>query len=203
MVEKGKANPFENIRAIVKDQNGILSTSDLSRHGIPRTYLSILEKRGEFQRISRGVYSARGYLVDETLAIQVRYQEALFSHKTAAYLLGLTDLTPLFYSVTVPSRYNANLMKASGVKVYFLNRELYQLGSITLKSPHGNDIRTMNLERTVCDVFRSRNQVDIQLVDEVLKRYVKKRERDLGLLYQYTGQFRIQKIVKKYIEVLL
>jgi hypothetical protein len=42
MVENGKANPFENIRAIVKDQNCLLSTSDLSRDGIPRPYLSII-----------------------------------------------------------------------------------------------------------------------------------------------------------------
>ena len=47
------------------------------------------------------------------------------------------------------------------------------------------------------------NPVDIQLVNEVLKRYAKKKERDLGLLYQYAGQFRIQKSVSKYIEGLL
>jgi hypothetical protein len=42
------------------------------------------------------------------------------------------------------------------------------------------------------------NPVDIQLVNDVLKRHVKKRERDLGLLYQYAGQFRIQNIVREY-----
>jgi len=47
------------------------------------------------------------------------------------------------------------------------------------------------------------NPVDIQLVNEGLKRYVKKRERDLGLLYQYAGQFRMQKSVMKYIQGLL
>ena len=47
------------------------------------------------------------------------------------------------------------------------------------------------------------NPVDIQLVNEVLKRHVKKRERDLGLFYQYAGQFRIQNIVRECIGVLL
>lgn len=203
MVVKDKANPIGKIRDILKGQNGILLTSDLVKHAIPRTYISILEKKGEVQRISRGVYSATGYMVDEMVSIQSRYKGVLFSHGTAAYLLDLTDRTPLFYSVTVPSGYNATSLKANGVKMYFVKRELYQLGSITLKSPHGNDIKTLNLERTVCDVLRSRNQVDIQLVNEVLKRYVKKKERDLGLLYQYAGQFRIQKIVRETIEVLL
>ena len=47
------------------------------------------------------------------------------------------------------------------------------------------------------------NPVDIQLVNEVLKRHFKKRERDLGLFYQYVGQCRIQNIVREYIGVLL
>jgi len=203
MVVKNKANPIEKIRDILKDQNGILLTSDLLKYGIPRIYLSVLEKSGEIQRISRGVYATAGYMIDEMAGIQARYKGTIFSHETAAYLLDLTDRTPLFYSVTVPAGYNATSLKASGVKVYFVNRELYRLGSITLKSPHGNDIKTLNLERTVCDVLRSRNQVDIQQINEVLKRYVKKKEKDLDLLYNYARQFRIQKIVREYIEVLL
>ena len=196
-------SPTKKIRDILKDQNGILLTSDLLKYGIPRIYLSVLEKRGDIRRISRGVYAVAGYMIDEMAGIQARYKGAIFSHETAAYLLDLTDRTPLFYSVTVPAGYNATSLKASGVKVYFVNRELYRLGSITLKSPHGNDIKTLNLERTVCDVLRSRNQVDIQQINEVLKRYVKKKEKDLDLLYNYARQFRIQKIVREYIEVLL
>ena len=203
MVVKNKANPIEIIRNILKDQNGILLTSDLIKYGIPRTYLSILEKNSEIQRISRGVYSAANYIVDEMVSIQARYKGAIFSHETALYLLELTDRTPLFYSVTVPAVYNATPLKASGAKVYFVNRGLYLLGSITMKSPHGNDIKTFNLERTICDVLRSRNQMDVQFVNEALKKYVIHKDRNIDQLYNYAKQFRIQKIVRETIEVLL
>ena len=203
MVVKEKANPIGRIQDILKDQNGILLTSDLFKHGIPRTYLSILEKKGEIQRISRGVYSAPNFMIDEMVGVQARYKGAIFSHETAVYLLGLSDRTPLFYSVTVPSGYNATSLKASGAKVYFVKRGLYLLGLITVKSPHGNNIRTFNLERTICDVLRSRNHIDVQQINESLKRYVSKKERNIDLLYTYARQFRIQKIVRDYIEVLL
>jgi hypothetical protein len=126
-----------------------------------------------------------------------------FSHETAAYLLDLSDRTPLFYSVTVPTGYNATSLRANGAKVFFMKRELYPLGSTTIKSPHGNNIRAFNLERTICDLLRSRNRVDIQLVNDALKRYVKKKEKDLDLLYNYAKQFGIQRIVRDTIEVLL
>ena len=203
MVVKNKENPIEKVRDILKDQNGILLTSDLSKFGIPRTYLSTLVKNDEIQRISRGVYSAVNYMTDEMAITQAKYKGAIFSHETALYLLGLTDRTPLFYSVTVPAVYNATPLKASGAKVYFVIRGLYLLGVITMKSPHGNEIRTMNLERTICDVLRSRNKIDIQFVNEALKKYVIHKERNIDQLYDYAKQFRIQKTVREYIEVLL
>ena len=203
MVVKAKVNPIEKLRNILKDQNGILLTSDLANYGIPRTYLSILEKTGEVQRVSRGVYSAANYMIDEMVSLQSRYKGAIFSHETALYLLDLTDRSPLFYSLTVPARYNATSLKTSGAKVYFVNRDLYPLGLITVKSPHGNDIKTFNLERTICDVLRSRNQIDVQLINESLKRYVGKKERNIDLLYSYAKKFRIQNIVRAYIEILL
>jgi len=203
MVVKNKENPIEKVRDILKDQNGILLTSDLSKFGIPRTYLSTLVKNDEIQRISRGVYSAVNYMTDEMAITQAKYKGAIFSHETALYLLGLTDRTPLFYSVTVPAVYNATPLKASGVKVFFVNRGLYLLGVITIKSPHGNDIKTFNLDRTICDVLRSRNKIDIQFVNEALKKYVIHKERNIDQLYDYAKQFRIQKTVREYIEFLL
>jgi predicted transcriptional regulator of viral defense system len=203
MIVKDKTTPIERIRKMLRDQNGILLTSDLKKYGIPRTYISILEKNGEVQRISRGVYSAANCLIDEMVGIQSRYKGAIFSHETALYLLELTDRTPLFYSVTVPTNYNATSLKASGVKVYFVNRGFYQLGLTIMKSPHGNDIKTFNLERTICDVLRNRNQMDIQFVNETLKKYVTHKDRNIDRLYNYSKRFRIQKIVRTYIEVLL
>jgi len=203
MIVKKESNSIQKVRDILRDKNGILFSSDLAKYKISRTYLSILEKNGEIQRISRGVYSATDMMVDEMVSLQARYKGAIFSHETALYLLELTDRSPLFYSVTVPSRYNATSLKTSGAKVYFVNRDLYTLGLITMKSPHGNDIKTFNLERTVCDVLRSRNQMDIQFISEALKKYVIHKDRNIDRLYRYAMQFRIQKIVREYIEVLL
>lgn len=203
MAVKNKVNPVEEIRDILRDQNGILLTSDLVKKGIPRVYLSVLVKNGEVQRVSRGIYSATNTIFDEMVSIQFRYKGAIYSHETALFLLDLTDRTPLFYSMTVPARYNATSLKASGVKVYFINRNLHQLGLSIKASPHGNNIKTYNLERTICDVLRSRNLIDIQLINDALKRYVGKKERNLNLLYEYAKQFRIQRIVREIIEVLL
>lgn len=185
---------------MLRQKNGTLLTADLARLGIPRSYLAILEKQGEIRRVSRGLYSTAEAIVDEMAGFQYRYKAAIFSHETALYLHELTDRSPLYYSVTLPSGYNATGLKTGGAKVYFVNRTLYLLGLVTVKSEHGNDLHAFGLERTVCDILRSRNQMDIRFVSEALKRYVHRKDRDIDLLYSYAIRFRIERIVRNYIE---
>ncbi len=203
MKEKNKNTPLVTIRDILRRQRGVLTTADLTRVGIPRTYLSVLEKSGDIQRVARGQYAAPDAMVDEMAGFQAQYKAAIFSHETALYLHELTDRSPLFFSVTVPSGYNATNLKAQGAKVYFVNRKLHSLGTATIKSPHGNELQTFGLERTICDIIRSRNQIDIQFIGEALKRYVRREDRDIDLLFRYAKQFRIEKTIRPYIEVLL
>ena len=172
MVVKNKLSQLKRIRKILEDQHGTLLTSDLAKFNIPRTYLSILERNGEIERVSRGVYRVPASFEDEMFSFQARYKSSIYSHETALYLHDLTDRTPLSYSITVPDGYHSISLKESGHKIFYLNRNLFDLGVISMKSPHGNEIRTTNLERTICDVLRSRYQIDVQFVNEALKKYV-------------------------------
>lgn len=203
MIVKSTSSPLDRIRKILQDQYGTLLTSDLARFNIPRTYLSILERSGEIERVSRGVYQATSSMEDELFSFQSRYKSSIYSHETALYLHDLTDRTPLFYSISVPSGYHSAALKKSGCKVFYVNRNLFDLGVIAMKSAHGNEIRVTDLERTICDVVRSRNQMDMQLVYDALKRYVMKSDRNIDLVYSYAKRFRIQKVIREYIEVLL
>jgi hypothetical protein len=72
-----------------------------------------------------------------------------------------------------------------------------------MNTPHGNQVRTTDLERTICDIVRSRNQIDIQVRNVALKGYVGNKDRNLDRLYRYAKRFYIQSIVREYLEILL
>jgi predicted transcriptional regulator of viral defense system len=203
MIVKNELHPMVQVRQILNDQHGTLLTSDLAMFHIPRTYLSILEQNGEIVRVSRGVYRAAAAIEDEMYSFQAIYKSSIYSHETALFLHDLTDRTPLAYSVTVPIGYHSAALLKSKHKVFYLNRALFNLGVVSMKSPHGNLVRATGLERTICDILRSRNQIDIQMVYEALKRYVNRKDKNIDLLYDYAKRFRIQKIVRDYIEILL
>ena len=200
---KDALSPLERMRTFLESQNGTLLTADLAKFHIPRTYLSILERNGEIERVSRGVYQAKDAIEDELFSIQATSRSAVYSHETALYLHDLTDRPPLRYALSVPVGYHSVSLIKGSHKIFYVKRDLFDIGVVALKSPHGNPIRATSLERTICDVVRSRHQMDMQLVYQSLKRYVYKSERNIDLLYNYAERFRIQTIVREYIEVLL
>jgi predicted transcriptional regulator of viral defense system len=195
---------IDKLRQIMEGRQGLLLTSDLAQFNIPRTYLSIMEQNGEIERISRGAYrSVSAFIEDELFTFQSRYGSAIFSHETASYLQGLTDRAPLTYSISVPSGYHSEILNNSKHKIFYVSRDLFNLGVTSMNTPHGNQVRTTDLERTICDIVRSRNQIDIQVRNVALKEYVKNADRNLDRLYRYAKRFYIQSIVREYLEILL
>jgi len=195
---------IDKLRQIMNSRQGLLLTSDLASFNIPRTYLSIMEQNGEIERVSRGVYrSASAFIEDELFSFQSRYSSTVFSHETALYLHDLTDRAPLTYSISVPSGYHSELLNNSGHRIFYVSRDLFNLGITSMNTPHGNQIRTTDLERTICDIVRSRNQIDIQVRNAALKGYVKNKDRNLDRLHTYAKRFHIQSIVREYLEILL
>jgi len=202
MKVKGVPKPIEKIYQLLEEQNGFFRTADLSERGIPRSYIALLLERGEIKRVSRGLYTSDDVFLDDMLILQTKFRNATFSHETALFLLGLSDRNPLFYTVTVPSGYNASGLKRDGAKVFFIKSELLELGLLTITSPFGNLIKTFDLERTICDIIRNRNKIDIQIVNQALKDYVKHKDRNFHRLFEYATKLRVSKKVREIIEVL-
>jgi hypothetical protein len=92
---------------------------------------------------------------------------------------------------------------AERFKIYYIKKELHELGVETVESSHSNPIKTYNIERTVCDIIRSRNRIDIQILNEALKRFVKLKSSDLSMLMDYAKKLKIDTVLKNYLEVLL
>lgn len=137
------------------------------------------------------------------LIYQLRKNKMVYSHETALFLHDLTDRDPVAYCVTVPTGYNTSKLKHDGLIVYTIKKELLELGICTKRTTFGNDIKTYNMERTICDILRDRNNQDVVVVSDALKRYVRRSDKDLNRLMKYAGILRIEKVLRNYLEVLL
>lgn len=65
----------------------------------------------------------------------------------------MTERTPIKMDVSISKSYNPYRFKDL-VNVYRINDEIFDLGITYKKSPLGMEVKTYNLERTVCDIIK-------------------------------------------------
>jgi predicted transcriptional regulator of viral defense system len=187
----------------IQKNNGILTSSEVTQLGIPRFYVQKLVEDGVLRKIERGIYCTINCFEDEMYCLQVKYRKAVFSHDTALFLHNFTDRNPLQYSLTVPTGYNTKSLKQRGCTVYLIKKSFYNLGLCQLETPFGRKITSYNIERTICDIMRSRNKLDITFVKDALSNYAESDHKNIPLLMDYANQLRVAKILSKYLRILL
>ena len=193
----------KRLETLLREKEGMLLTKDIIEAGISKQLLSKYVKKGYIERVAQGVYLSKDAFEDEMYVLQARSKKAIFSHETALYLHDLTDRDPLQYTVTLPSGYNASNFKNDGIYVYFIKNDLLNLGVEYGKTPFGRNIRVYNKERTICDIVRNRNVIDSAIINEGIRRYLSEKEKDIPKLLQYAEKFRVEKIIRQYVEVLI
>ena len=191
------------LSAIAKSHGGIIETKIAAQHGISRAMLYNLCKENKIHRIVKGQYILPEEMQDELLSISKRSENIIFSHETALYLHGISDRTPFEHTVTAPSGCIPSAAIRTECKVYYIKPELFELGKTTLRTPAGNDVFAYDLERTVCDVIRSRNKFGTETFLAALKMYAASPKKDLNKLNSYAKQMRVSNVLRKYLEVLL
>lgn len=196
-------NFITELEAIAKNNGGIIETKTAMEHGISKTMLYKLCKENKIHRLVKGQYILPVDMQDELLSISKRSESIIFSHETALYLHGISDRTPFEHTITVPSGYIPSTAIKSECKVYHIKPELFELGKTTLKTPSGNNVPAYDLERTICDIIRSRNKLGPETFLTALKLYAAKPTKDLNKLNFYAKKIRIATILHQYLEVLL
>ena len=188
---------------LAKANGGLVTTSQVVGAGIPRARISDMVRAGELERVQRGVYCLADAWEDEFLATQLRFPKGIFSDGTALFLHGYTDRTPLYLTMTFPRSYRATKARETGVEVRTCADEVLGLGLATVRTSYGNEVRTYDLERTLCDVVRGRRVVDVQVVNPAMRQYVRSGARDVQKLLGYARALGVEKKIRNYLEVLL
>ena len=196
-------NKKEKLDNMLCEKNGVLQTADVIEAGISKTYFMEYAKKMELERVAKGIYLSPDAWEDPFYLLQTRYPQIIFSHETSLYLLGMAEREPLQFTVTAKAGYHAKSMKEQKIKVYRVKKELLELGVVNLESPEGHLVKAYNAERTVCDLLRSRSNVEIQDLQTAIKEYLRSKEKNLPQLMRYAKEFRVEKVLRPYLEVLL
>lgn len=194
---------FEQLDLLFEQNHGIVKTAQVLEHGIAKHTLYAYAKKNGIEQAAHGIYSAPDAWTDAMYILHLRCAQGVFSHESALLLHDLTDREPGEYSITVKTGYNPASLKADGIKVYTIKKELHGVGVIEMNTPFGHVVPVYDAERTICDIIRSRRGIEMQTFQDALKQYAVRREKDLRKLMQYAQMFHVEKMLRQYMEVLL
>lgn len=193
---------LDKLQQLLKENNGIITTKELAKHNIARTYLQMLMDKNQLVRVERGVYCEPSVWDDDMFNLQYRFARGVFSHNTALFLHGLTDRTPLQYEMTFPQGYNSSGPKTAFIKLRTVSPTIHNLGVVEKETPSGNKVLTYDVERTLCDMVKN-NKTDKQILLPALKEYISGKEKNISKLMQYAKALKVENKMRTYLEVLL
>ena len=193
----------EKLDKLLAEGDGILQTSAVIAAGVPKPVFYQYIRQNDLEQAAHGIYVSRDAWVDGMYLLHLRCVQAVFSHESALFFHDLTDREPSPYSVSVQRGYSPTRLKADGITVYTVKKELYPIGITSAKTPFGHTVPTYDMERTICDLIRCRNDMEAQIFQDALKRYAKRTDKNLSTLMRYAAQFRVEKVLRQYLEVLL
>ncbi|MBR4260851.1 MAG: type IV toxin-antitoxin system AbiEi family antitoxin domain-containing protein [Clostridia bacterium] len=191
---------IEIIESIMKMNNGYVTSKELSNLGIHRMYLNIMKEKGMIEKVGNGIYIDSSKIEDSYFVFCLELPNIIYSHMTALYFHGLSIKAPNDkYDITVANNYFN--YKIKNHNVFYVDKDIYELGLTETETPMGNRVRVYDIERCICDIIRSKNRMDSEFVKHSVREYIKRKDKDLIKLSKYADKMGIKKEVMDFMEV--
>ena len=190
----------KEIKEKIKKTGGVITSKELKESNIPTIYLTRMVEKGILIRADRGIYIDSNGDYDEYYFFHNRYKTAVFSYVSALYLHQFTDIIPEEIEVTVYSGYNPHRISRN-VRIHYVTKKIFDLGIAECQTMFGNTVKVYDLERTICDIIKNRNEIETELFAKTINRYARYENKDLNKLYEYSKKMKIFAKVKEILEI--
>lgn len=188
---------------LLNNEKTIYSRQELLKIGMSDTLIGQLVHDDIINRINQGLYTTEETEIDTEHILQLKYSQCIISHESALYHLGYSDRVPENISITIPQNFGTSRLKNNMVKIRYCNPKFIFYGTTKMTSVYGNTITIYNLERTICDIIRHYQSIDIEIANKAIRKYCNENKKKLSILMLYAKKMGIIDKVQNRLEVLI
>ena len=189
--------------SIIKTQGGYARSRDLRAAGVHPGVLPAMERDGRAVRLGRGLYAlpdrkARDERVEALLAVPgsvLCLGSALSFHE-----LGTWEPPEIYLAVKAGRK--VRVPDSPPIRLFHFSVASFDLGLVE-NAGRGGALRVYDAERTICDLFRFRRRLGVDMAAAALREYMKRRSRNVPKLLGYSERLRISGAVRASLEILL
>lgn len=155
-------------------------------------------KQGKLVRVKRGVYAKEIALADTMVDVETLIPGGILCMFSAWEHYGLTTQVPQQYDVAIKRGRKVVVPQYPNFKLHNLSDNTLNLG-VTTEVISGYKVKIFDLEKCVCDAVKFRNKIGIDVCTEIVKNYLKRRDRDIPKLMRYAKILRVAKTLEMYL----
>lgn len=189
----------DKVIVLAGQNKGYINSKILKEHGIPNVYLTRLVKDKRLEKVCKGIYVIPDTVVDQFYIYALKYRHIVYSGETALFLNGLSSKQSSPVEITLP--YGVNVPRIDGVTVIVSRSDNVGLGVTLLETPFGNEVRSYDMERSICDLFIRPDHYDAEDRNFAIKEY-SRHNLNLEKLYNYAKQLKVYEKIKNVFEVI-
>ncbi len=195
----------ERIYKVFKTHSGFARTKDILAAGIHSRNIKRVREKGQVIQVKRGLYrlaeipqiSNQGF-VDLAHAVP----EGVICLLSALSYFELTTFNPSVTSMAICRGSREPKIEYPPVEFYHFSKKQFEAGISKIKIK-GYKIRIYNPEKTICDCFRYRNKMGLDIAKEGLSEYLKRKDRNLEKLLEYAEICRIKPLLKTWLSAMI
>jgi len=192
----------EKLEKLFKENKGCLS-ADQMRGNAFRYHLNKMIASGKVYKVRHGLYVHHDYRqCDERAMVANMIPRGVFFLFSAWQLHELTTTVSHQYHLAVPRTTKISPIDHPPVVLYYLSQKVYHLG-IAERLIDGIKVKCYDKERSVCDAVKFRNKTGEDIMQEVIKNYMKQKDKNLNQLLEYAKILRVEKNLMPYLKSLI
>ena len=195
---------FEGFRRVINDAGGVARTADFNEAGYANHVVADMCKRGLIVRVRSGYYALPEHESREESAVSLLFPDGIVCCDSALFHYGYSDKAPLEWHLAFPrsvtrSRFGIDYPP---VRPYLVKGDILEMGAVSCDW-NGVALTVYDRERTICDCFKWRFQMDNETFSKAVTAYAADENKNLVNLSQYAKKLRVYSRVTELMEVLL
>lgn len=196
---------YKKIIKIFMAHNGYARSKDILAEGIhPRDIKSNLDK-GLIIKVKNGLYRLSDTPVisnQSFIDLACAVPEGVICLLSALSYYELTTFNPSIISVAIHRKSWRPKIEYPPVEFYYFSKKQFESGIDKIKIGD-HKISIYCREKTICDCFRYRNKLGIDIAKEGLSEYLHRKDRNLERLLEYAKICRVKALMEIWINAMI
>ena len=197
-------NIAERLINLARSQ-GLIRPCDLAPLGIPRVSLTRAVRRGQLERISRGLYGLPGRKISAhgTLAeVARRIPKGIVCLLSALRFHGLTTQAPFEVWLAIENKAMAPKLDYPPLRIVRFSGAAFT-GGVEEHIVDGVTVRVTCVAKTITDCFKYRNKIGLDVALEALRDAWHEKRVSSDNIWHYAKVCRVTNVMRPYLESLV